>query len=305
MVESQRDEFIKVIYKRAKKDKNICILSADFGAPALDIFIKELPSQFYHLGISEQNMIDVAIGLALKGKKVFCYAMAPFISLRCLEQHKTAGLMNLPIVTLVAGVGLGYADAGPTHYATEDYGALGSLINSKVYTISDGKMSAELSNKLCTKTEYCFVRMDRNVTPILKKNITKSEINNGFRYLSKGKNICVISRGYMSYKTSIIFEKYKFSKKFTLIDLFKSKPLPLAFKNILKKYKKIIIIDEQVERSSIGLPISHFILKYNIYSKVICLNLDEKYVFENGGRDRLLSLSGLSEFNIRKTIEKK
>ena len=75
MVESQRDEFIKVIYKRAKKDKNICILSADFGAPALDIFIKELPSQFYHLGISEQNMIDVAIGLALKGKKVFCYAM--------------------------------------------------------------------------------------------------------------------------------------------------------------------------------------------------------------------------------------
>ena len=70
MVESQRDEFIKVIYKRAKKDKNICILSADFGAPALDIFIKELPSQFYHLGISEQNMIDVAIGLALKGKSI-------------------------------------------------------------------------------------------------------------------------------------------------------------------------------------------------------------------------------------------
>ena len=42
----------------------------------------------------------------------------------------------------------------------------------------------------------------------------------------------------MSYKTSIIFEKYKFSKKFTLIDLFKSKPLPLAFKNILKNIKK-------------------------------------------------------------------
>ena len=70
MVESQRDEFIKVIYKRAK-DKNICILSADFEHYALDIFIKELPSQFYHLGISEQNMIDVVIGLALKGKKYF------------------------------------------------------------------------------------------------------------------------------------------------------------------------------------------------------------------------------------------
>ena len=28
--------------------------------------------------------------------------------------------MNLPINTIVAGIGLGYADAGPTHYATED-----------------------------------------------------------------------------------------------------------------------------------------------------------------------------------------
>tara|TARA_B100000989_G_scaffold298895_1_gene290813 strand:+ start:4941 stop:5858 length:918 start_codon:yes stop_codon:yes gene_type:complete len=305
MIESQRDEFIKVLYKRAKKDKNICILSADFGAPALDIFIKELPSQFYHLGISEQNMIDVAIGLALKGRKVFCYAMAPFISIRCLEQHKTAGLMNLPIVTLVAGVGLGYADAGPTHYATEDYGSLGSLINSKVYTISDGKMSTKLSNKLCTKTEYCFVRIDRNVTPNLQKDIKNSEIKNGLRYLSKGNNTCVITRGYMSYKSLIIFKKYEFMQKFTLIDLFKSKPLPLVMKNILKKYKKIIVIDEQVERSSIGLPISHFILKHNIKSKVTFLNLDEKYVFENGGRDKLLDLHGLSESNIIKAIEKK
>ena len=37
----------------------------------------------------------------------------------------------------------------------------------------------------------------------------------------------------MSYKTSIIFKNINFLK-FTLIDLFKSKPLPLAFKNILK-----------------------------------------------------------------------
>ena len=66
----QRDAFISELTNRAITDKDIVFLSADFGAPALDNFIAELPDQFFHLGISEQNMIDVAIGLALRGKKV-------------------------------------------------------------------------------------------------------------------------------------------------------------------------------------------------------------------------------------------
>ena len=84
----QRDYFIEALYKKAKKNKNIILLSADFGAPALDKLRKNLKSQFIHTGISEQNMINVAAGLALKKKKVFVYAMAPFVTLRCLEQHK-------------------------------------------------------------------------------------------------------------------------------------------------------------------------------------------------------------------------
>ena len=62
----QRDEFIKTIYQKAKFNKKIFFLSADFGAPALDDFRKNLSSQFLHMGISEQNMIDFACGLSLE-----------------------------------------------------------------------------------------------------------------------------------------------------------------------------------------------------------------------------------------------
>ena len=41
----QRDVFINEIIKKLEKDKNIFFLSADFGAPALDKFRKELPKQ--------------------------------------------------------------------------------------------------------------------------------------------------------------------------------------------------------------------------------------------------------------------
>ena len=157
-------EIILLMYfiKKPKKNKNIILLSADFGAPALDKFRKNLKSQFIHTGISEQNMINVAAGLALKKKKVFVYAMAPFVTLRCLEQHKCcSSIMNLPINTIVAGIGLGYADAGPTHYATEDQASLRSLIKSKVYTVSDSISAEKLAEYLLEKSEFSFARLER------------------------------------------------------------------------------------------------------------------------------------------------
>ena len=78
-----RDAFIEEIYKIALNDKDIIFISADFGAAALDDFRENLPDQFIHVGISEQNMVDLGVGLALTGKKVFLYAMAPFITTRC------------------------------------------------------------------------------------------------------------------------------------------------------------------------------------------------------------------------------
>ena len=100
----QRDVFINEIIKKLEKDKSIFFLSADFGAPALDRLREKFPNNFLHCGISEQAMLDIASGLALEGNKVFVYAMAPFLSLRAIEQAKCgAGLMNLPISIISVG----------------------------------------------------------------------------------------------------------------------------------------------------------------------------------------------------------
>ena len=68
----QRDIFIREIYKKMKKNKNIYFLSADFGAQALDAVRKDFKKNFIHCGISEQAMLDMATGLALEKKNSFC-----------------------------------------------------------------------------------------------------------------------------------------------------------------------------------------------------------------------------------------
>ena len=302
----QRDSFIKEIYKAAKKDKNIHFLSADFGAPALDQFRENLKKQFLHLGICEQNMVDFACGLALEDKKVYIYAMAPFLALRCLDQHKTATcLMNLNICSIVTGIGLSYANSGPTHYSTEDFASLRSLPNCSIYTCSDAETAAMVARETLKIKTPVFVRLDRKASKNFTKKINIKDIKRGFRYLekSKGSKNLILSQGTIIERaiSSLNDIKFKKSNQFDVIDLIRAKPFPKELKNILSKYKSIITIDEQTSIGSL-----ESLVKENISLKqnVLPMSLPDQFIFENMGRDKLLDKYGLSIAKIKKNISK-
>ena len=292
-----RDIIIDEILKKAKKDKKIFFLSADFGAPALDRYRKLLPNQFLHLGISEQNMVGVAAGLSLKGCKVFIYAMAPFVSLRCLEQHKSiTGIMNLPITTIVSGVGLGYADAGPTHYATDDFASLNSISGSTIYTASDISTTKNIINNLLKNPKFSFLRIDREAFGDFKMK-KKSYFKYGFNiYTFKEKNYkkCILTNGYQLKRVLNYLEKKPNLKdSFFVIDLFQTKPIN---RNLIKfiRNKEVYLIDEQVKTSSFFLNMAvNFSNDFGKVFKIKNFSLSEKFIFENGGREKLLNDNGL------------
>ena len=200
----QRDIFIKEITKFLEKDRNIYFLSADFGAAALDELREKFPENFLHCGISEQAMMDVATGLALEGKKVFVYAMAPFLSLRSIEQTKCGpGLMNLPICLISVGIGLGYADSGPTHYATEDFACFSSIIGTTIYTPSDNISTKLIANSILNKPQFSYVRLDRDSLPVIVPEINNTDLKKGFRIFGEvnAQKIVIISHGKMFHKS--------------------------------------------------------------------------------------------------------
>lgn len=302
----QRDSFITEIYKAARKNNNIYFLSADFGAPALDQFRENLKKQFLHLGICEQNMVDFACGLALENKKVYIYAMAPFLALRCLEQHKTATcLMNLNVCSIVTGIGLSYANSGPTHYSTEDFATLRSLPNCNIYTCSDAESAKMVARETLKIKTPVFVRLDRKASKNLIKKIEINQIKKGFRYLkkTKGSKNLILSQGTIIERPIFALNDIKINKpnSFDVIDLIRAKPFPSELKNILSKYKSIITIDEQ---SSVGSLAS--LIKENTSSKqnILPMSLPDQFIFENLGREKLLDKYGLSISSIKKNIYK-
>ena len=285
----QRDLFIEAVRKKMKKNKNIYFLSADFGAIALDKLRKEFPDRFVHCGICEQAMIDMATGLALNNKIVFVYAMAPFLSLRALEQIKCGpGLMKLPINILSVGIGLGYADSGPTHYATEDFACIRTIVGSSIYTLSSPNQCKALANYVIKKPHFTYIRFDRHETININKNIKNKDIINGYKIFGKPskKKVLLLSHGKVSYTA---YKSYNLNtKKFYFIDLIRSKPMPKNLKSFLSKNKGIIVIDEQYVDGGLASSIFEYCSKINLFVKIKTISLPDKYIYLNGGRNYLL-----------------
>ena len=300
----QRDVFINEILSEARKNKNILFISADFGAPALDLFRNELPEQFIHVGISEQHMIDFAAGLALSGKHVYVYAMAPFITLRCLEQIKCSlAMMDLPVTIIAVGVGLGYADAGPTHYLTEDIACMRSIVGLDIYSASDDFTTACIAKKTLNEPKLRVVRLERHPLPSIHKN--DNSIDDGYIKLKSGNDILVLSYGHILHRASQAVEEYEkeTKNKISLIDILSIKPLPIKLKNEIKHHKYIITCEEQCINGGFGSALLEYISDYELDIKIKRLALNEKYYFENGGRENLLDDNNLSTSNILDTIK--
>ncbi len=301
----QRDVFINKIYEHAERNKNIFFISADFGAPALDKFRTNLPDQFIHSGISEQHMIDMAAGLALDGNKVYVYAMAPFISIRCLEQIKCSlAIMNLPVTVLAVGVGLGYADAGPTHYLNEDISIMNSIVNLDISSPSDEISTNYIAQTTIDVPKLRYIRMERNN---LHNVYSSDHIFNkdGYEKIHSGENICILSSGYMLHK-AIDAQKLLSQEKIdvSIYDVISIKPLSDKLIKEIGKYETIVTIEEQTLNGGFGSIIVNALAKNGVSPKKIkCLGLADKYYFQNGGREFLLNENGLSAESIYKTIK--
>lgn len=295
----QRDIFLDEVNNKLETDKDIYVMSADFGAASLDITRDKFKENFIHCGISEQAMFDIGTGLALEKKKVITYAMGPFISLRALEQIKCGpAMMNLPMTILSVGIGLGYADAGPTHYATEDYACLRAIGGTTIYTASDNIISQKIAENVIDNKDLNYVRLDRHPTENINFEQNEFNFQEGFRILGKyseNKNV-IISHGRILHNClRTVKELYD---DFYLVDLFRSKPISKKLIELLGKTKKIVVVDEQTQYGNLSSAVQSELSKYDLYPILKNISLPDEYVFKNGGRDFLLKKYNLDETSI-------
>ena len=302
-----RDVFLKNILQSMERNKDIFFVTADFGSPVLDDIRAKYLDRFLNVGIAEQNLINVSCGLALEGYRVFAYAIAPFITMRCYEQIRInlALLSNVrPINVTLIGVGSGYSYvvSGPTHQCYEDISIMRSLPNINIYSPSDSSQTDSVFHQVISQKGINYVRLDAQLLPVLSK--VKSNLNKGYRKLTGGNDALIISTGYCSHTAMEVSEYFsKINKSITVIDLFDFRNFDeRSLLAIIKKYKFIFSIEEGFVGRG-GLDSIIFNLTKNLDIKYLNFGVKPEYLFEIGSRREIHEKVGIGTKNIIKKIK--
>ncbi|MFH1387081.1 MAG: transketolase C-terminal domain-containing protein [bacterium] len=299
-----RDAFFDQIYNIAAKDKDVVFITADADAFSLRKFKKDFPDQFINVGVAEQNMVTVAAGLALSGKRVFIYAIIPFITLRCLEHIKVnICSMNLPVTIIGAGAGLSFGNDGATHHAIDDIAIMRILPEITIFNPIDDCSAAASAQIAYESGAPAYVRLDKGVFNRLYSS--KTDCASGYKVLKAVSDVNVLSTGFMTHVS--IKAAGELKKEFInigIIDVFRLKPINKElFLNTIAASKQLISFEENSIVGGLGTIISEILIDNwaNIQLKRIALK--DRQCFDYGTREWLHDLYNVNKQSLIKIVK--
>lgn len=223
-----RNAFLAALTKIVENDKDVILLTGDLGYGIFEDLEARFPNQYFNVGVAEQNMIGLATGLSLEGKKIVTYSIGNFSTLRCLEQIRNDACYHDSNITIVAsGGGFSYGTLGMSHHATEDLSILRSLPNISVVAPSTIKEAGEAITAMIHNGGVGYLRLD-------KTNSEDSYIQSHFsigksRRYCQGSDITLIATGGILEEANIAsVELRKLGIKPRVIGMHSIKPIDTA-----------------------------------------------------------------------------
>jgi transketolase len=116
-------------------------------------------------------MVTLAAGMAMAGKRPYCYSMVPFLFMRAFEQVRLdLCKQGMPVTLIGVGGGLSYGCEGASHYAIEDLAMARSLPGLVVLAPGDPR-EAEAAIELSARRDGpTYIRLGRNNDPIVRSD---------------------------------------------------------------------------------------------------------------------------------------
>lgn len=190
-----RNAFAKEVTALAGADERVVLLSGDIGNRLFDDYKRQHPQRFLNCGVAEQNMISVAAGMAMSGLRPIAYTIAPFITVRCLEQIRVdVCYHDAPVIIVGVGAGLSYASLGGTHHACEDIALLRTLPGMSVVCPADSEEVRQVMRAAVSYDRPLYIRMGKKGEPNVHQASPNFQIGKGIT-LRQGSQACLLGTG--------------------------------------------------------------------------------------------------------------
>lgn len=284
-----RNAFAKKITSLAAENDSLVLLSGDIGNRLFDEYKQLYPSRFYNCGVAEQSMIGLASGLASLGFHPITYTIAPFNTIRCLEQIKLdICYSESPVILVGTGAGLSYAGLGPTHHSLEDLAITRAIPNLNIVCPADSIEVTKLLPQVIDSKRPTYFRLGKKGEPDIHKEVPINLIIGEAFKIKSGEKICLLAVGNMVAtalevstmleELGIVVEVYSFH---TICPLDK-KTLAMLFsqKNL------VVTIEEHFSTGGFGSSVAEWLSQENLNQRASHLICGAEHKFVNGCGDQ-------------------
>ena len=297
-----RDIFFNNIKKRFLNNKNFYILTNDDDVFALKSLRKN--KRFIDAGVAEQNLINIASGIAKDNKKPLVYGFCTFLTFRCYEQLRfNIGSHNLDVKFVGIGPGYSFAYDGPTHHGTQDVYLMYLIPEFEIFNISDNNLADLISKNINKISGPAYIRLDKGNLDY-NTNV-KYNIDKGFEITSNGrvKKTLIITTGYFCKAANEVSFNLN---TVSVLNLFRFKNFDKKkFIKIIKKYKNIVIFDESSKSGGIVAILANIFIENNLHLNVkVLASKDIQSFFYSQERDVVLKKLNLNKKKLHSLINK-
>lgn len=265
-----------LLYELTQKDDRYLVVTAENRA-AIRGLPDKIGNKFIDTGITEQTMIGMSAGLALRGRIPITHALATFITMRAFEFIRSdVGIGNLPVKMVGAVPGFLSDGNGPTHQAVEDVSIMRGIPNVNVFCPADEEdMLLGLPKVFASESPF-YIRYN-NLKPEIEHSkdfeIGKAEI------ISEGNDVTILVYGFLlreALKAKKILEDKEYS--IGIINLRTVKPIDEnAILNSAKNSKMLVTLEDHFITGGLYSIVGEIFLKNKITADVLPIALENKW----------------------------
>jgi transketolase len=207
-LKATRTGFAEALIELGKINPDVVVLGGDVSPSVkTDMFRDAYPDRFFSIGISEQDMMGAAAGLAVAGKIPFASTYGEFATGRPFDQIRQSiaySRMNVKICASHCGLTVG--PDGATHQSLEDVAIMRVLPHMTVVTPCDSNQTYKAIME-CSKVKGPFyVRFYRDNSP----NFTNPDASFEFGKsdtLFNGTDCTIIASGLLVWESILAVEE--------------------------------------------------------------------------------------------------
>jgi transketolase len=297
-----RREFVESLVAAADDDERIVLLTADLGFNALEPFAERLPTRFFNVGVAEQNMLGLSVGLAEAGFVPYAYSIATFATMRPYEFVRNGPVLHeLPVRIVGMGGGLDYGHNGVTHYAVEDLALMRAQPELTVVAPADGDQTRAAVGALGETVRPAYLRLERTGSPVpgLDGRFALGRADQ----IGSGGDVLLVAVGSVAHEAVDAAERLAGERIDATVAVVSSfNPSPIGdLADLLGRVPVAITVEAHYVDGGLGSLVAEAVAERGLDCRVIRRGVTHTPRGESGSREHLLSLHGLGAAQLAAT----